>query len=121
MAFDLETFFHNIFRPEEGEDVIIMYDFQAGGMKDNPFWKERRLMAEEWREKLMHIKSFNMNVKPLASYPATGSDNADLPSKCFWGNKEVKVDEIIKNSSIILSMVEFSATAPLYYYAKKIL
>jgi len=117
MAFDLETFFYDIFKPDKGENVTIMYDFPHDHIKDNNDWKERRLMAEEWREKLNKIHSYKIKVMPLVSYPATGSNNADLPLKCQWGNKEVHIEEVINNSSIILSMVEFSATAPLYYYA----
>ena len=119
MAFDLETFFYDIFRPEDGENVTILYDFPHDHIMDNIDWKKRRLMAEEWREKLNSIKSFKINVKPLASYPATGCNNGDLPLKCLWGNQEIDIEEIIKNSSIILSMPEFSATAPLCFYAKK--
>ncbi|MCK4663207.1 MAG: hypothetical protein KAT68_10100 [Bacteroidales bacterium] len=119
MAFNLETFFYDIFRPEEGENVTIMYDFPHDHIKDNIDWKERRLMAEQWREKLNNIKSYKINVMPLASYPATGSNNADLPLKCHWGSQEIHIEEVIKESSIILSMPEFSATAPLSYYALK--
>jgi hypothetical protein len=119
MAFDLETFFYDIFKPEEGENVTIMYDFPHDHIKDNIDWKARRLMAEEWREKLNNIKKYKINVKPIASYPATGSDNSDLPSTCQWGGKDVNIEEVIKKSSIILSMSEFSATAPLYYHALK--
>ena len=62
MAFDLETFFYDIFRPEEGEKVTIMFDFPHDHIKDNIEWKERRLMAEQWREKLNNIKQHPMNV-----------------------------------------------------------
>lgn len=117
MAFNLERFFSAIFQPGKNESITIMYDFPHGDLKDNAEWKERRIMAEEWRGKLKAIDGFNVN--PVVTYPATGNDNANLPSKCFCENQEVNVESIIENSSIILSMVEFSATAPLYYWAKK--
>jgi len=119
MAFNLEKFFLDIFQPEEGENVTIMYDFPHGKINDNEEWEERRVMAKDWRDKLLKLVSVNINVKPLVSYPATGNDNADLPSKCLREDREVNLEEVIKDSSIILSMVEFSATAPLYYFAKQ--
>lgn len=120
MAFDLEKFFDDIFCPAEGEVVTVVYDLPHGDIADNPAWQERRVMAEEWREKLAGIsEKRHMTVMPLVTYYATGGNNADLPEKCFINGKETDFTDIINESSIIIAMPEFSATAPLYYLAKQ--
>ena len=48
----LRSFFDDIFKPAKGEKVTIMYDLPHGDIKDSDAWKERRQMAEDWRENL---------------------------------------------------------------------
>ncbi|MFH1830098.1 MAG: hypothetical protein ABH871_04910 [Pseudomonadota bacterium] len=119
MAFDLGKFFDDIFKPAKGEVVTVLYDLPHGDIKDRPEWQERRKMAEEWREKLASkADNWGVTVNPTATYSATGGNNADLPKTCTLGGKETNLEELIKSSSIIVAMPEFSATAPLYGYAR---
>ena len=114
MIFNMEKFIENIFAPQKGEILTIMTDIPNNKEQDNPEWKERRSMAEEWLEEIGKIaKKWDMQVNPLVTYKATGNHNANLPEKCSIGDEKIKTSEIIDKSTIILSMPEFSATAPL--------
>ncbi len=120
MAFDLRKFFGDIFRPAKGEVVTVMYDLPHGDIADNDNWKERRQMAEEWREKLAGWASdWGVTVNPPVTYQATGGNNADLPETGMMDGNQVNLADTINSSTIVLAMPQFSATAPLYGYAKK--
>jgi len=120
MAFNLERFVQDIFAPSNGEIVTIMHDLPHGAIADTQAWKERRKMAEEWHKNLTTLaKKWGITVNPILTYNATGSNNADLPQKGTSGEKEVELEKIINGSTIIIAMPQFSATAPLYGYAKK--
>lgn len=119
MAFDLGKFFNDIFRPAKGEIVTIMYDTPHGSVPDRKEWQERRAMAESWRDGIEKLSSqLGITVNPTVTYEATGSNNADLPKTCKVGGKEKDISEIVNHSTIIIAMPEFSATAPLYGFAK---
>jgi len=118
MSFDLVQFFGSVFRPEKGEIVTVMYDLPHGEIADNPKWEERRGMAEEWCTKLSAASNnFGITVNPVVTYDATGGNNADLPATGLMDGKNVQLDDVIKGSTIIVAMPEFSATAPLYNYS----
>jgi len=120
MTFDLSKFFEDVFRPARGEVVTVMYDLPHGDIEDSDAWKERRQMAEEWREELAGMSArWGISVNASVTYPATGSNNADLPPTCRMGGKEISVEEILEDSTIVISMPQFSATAPLYQRAKR--
>ena len=120
MAFDLQKFFGDVFRPAKGEVVTVMYDLPHGDIADDKNWKERRQMAEEWRTKLAGwADTWGVKVNPPVTYLATGGNNADLPETGMMDGKEVKLNDMINSSTIVLAMPQFSATAPLYGFAKK--
>ncbi|MFA4974344.1 MAG: hypothetical protein WC683_17195 [bacterium] len=120
MAFNLEKFFDSIFKPAKGEIVTVMYDLPHGSIPDRKEWKERRQMAEDWRDKIEHLANrWGVTVNPAVTYQATGGNNADLPKTCKIGGVDKDFDEVIGHSTIIIAMPEFSATAPLYGYTKK--
>lgn len=120
MAFNFEKFFDDIFKPQKGEVVTVMYDLPHEGISDNPAWQERREMAEEWRQNLKLIAAQkNITVTPAAVYYATGGNNADLPENFIMAGRETGLKDIITRASIIIAMPEFSATAPLYHLAKE--
>lgn len=121
MGFEMKTFFQDIFAPSETETLTIMIDLPHGKTTDNPGWRDRRKMAEEWLRVLLQIAdNWNMKVNPLVTYPATGSDNADLPETGNLSDKTERLSSIIEASTIILSMPEYSATAPLYEYSRRL-
>lgn len=120
MAFDLGKFFDDIFSPQPGEMVTVMYDLPHGDISDNSAWKERRQMAEDWRAGLAGMADrWKITVNPPVTYASTGSNNANLPETCVMGGEEKSLDDVVRNSTIVLAMPEFSATAPLYSYARE--
>lgn len=119
MAFDLGKFFDDIFKPANGEVVTVMYDIPHGDIADNERWQERRKMAEDWCEKLSGLADrWGVTVNPTVTYEATGSNNADLPATGRMGGNEVNLADTINGSTIVVAMPQFSATAPLYGYAR---
>jgi hypothetical protein len=120
MAFQLEKFFLDVFAPQNGEAITIMYDLPHGEIQDHPAWQERREMAREWHDK---IKTFapklGVRVKPIVEYEATGAHARDLPE---FGQREgelVRLEDVADESTILISMPQFSATAPLLLLTQK--
>jgi hypothetical protein len=119
MAFDLGKFFGDIFNPAAGEVVTILHDVPHGDINDNDMWRQRRVMAREWRDGLADMAdTWGITVNPLADYDATGSNNGPLPETCRMGGEERNLVDLVNGSTIVLAMPEFSATAPLYPLAQ---
>jgi hypothetical protein len=120
MAFDLGKFFEDVFKPQKGEIVTVMHDVPHDDIEDNDQWKERRVMAAQWRDGLEKLADrWGITVNPLATYAATGGNNANLPETCTMGGEEHPIVDVVTQSTIVLAMPEFSATAPLYGYARE--
>jgi len=120
MAFNLEKLLADVFAPQRADVVTIMYDLPHGDIKDNEEWKARREMAESWWRAIVEIsKRRGFVVNPIVTYDATGSHNSDMPEYGLCGGKSIRLEDIIKNSTIIISMPQFSASAPLIGFAKK--
>jgi leucyl aminopeptidase (aminopeptidase T) len=120
MKFDLKKFFGDVFAPQSGDVVTVMYDLPHGEIRDTEEWQARRLMAEEWHEKINAFSAdFGITVHPMVTYLATGSHNANMPDDGMWKNRKTGLEDIIKGSTILISMPEFSASAPLAEFAKK--
>lgn len=122
MAFKLEKLFVDVFAPQPGEVVTIMYDLPHDEIKDNEEWHERRDMAAQWHKEIEAFSGrYVMTVNPILTYEATGSQNADMPENGIWRGQKTRLEDVIKNSTIVISMPEFSATAPLMGFTKKYL
>lgn len=114
MAFDLEKLLVDVFDPQPGEAITVMVDLPHGDIPDNPDWRERRRMAEEWREAFARLGSGSgFDVGPMLSYPATGANNADLPATGLLEGEEVPLEETLLKSTLVVAMTEYSPTAPL--------
>lgn len=112
--FDVTRLLVDVFDPQEGEVVTVMVDLPHDEISDNPQWQERRQMAEEWREALARLGAERrFTVNPMLSFPATGANNADLPSRGWLEGEEVDLREVLLGSTLVIAMTEFSATAPL--------
>ncbi len=119
MAFQLSKFFQDIFSPARGEVVTVMYDVPHGDIHDNDLWRQRREMADDWHAQLLELAPrWGARVAPIVTYRATGSNNADLPSECLVGGAPDNLPDLVRRSTILLAMTEFSATAPLYGMAR---
>lgn len=108
--------FTDVFAPAEQDTVLVMVDAPHDTIQDNADWQERRTMAEEWR---IAFQKFPVRVHPLLSYPATSANNGDLPRTGNMSGREVVLEDVISNSTIIIAMTRYSATAPLAIMARK--
>ena len=119
MAFNLPKLLTDVFDPQKGERVLVMYDLPHGRILDTKEWKERRKMAEEWHQAFVTLgKEREFFVHPLLSYAATGQHNGPLPAGGEMGGKAVSIESVIKETTLAVALTEYSATAPLVTLAK---
>ena len=60
-----------------------------------------------------------MSVNPIFEYQATGAPNSDLPEYGTSQGSRVPLKDVVKDATIIISMPEFSATAPLMGFSQQ--
>jgi hypothetical protein len=97
-----------------------MYDLPHDQFADTPEWQERRQMAEEWHDEIARFsEEYGLHVNPAVAYDATGAHNSDLPQDGLCEGTTVRLDDIVADSTIILSMPQFSASAPLVAFTEK--
>ena len=120
MSFSLEKLFVDVFAPEVGDVVTIMYDLPHGAISDSEEWRERRQMAEDWHEEIAGFaEKYGFSVNPLVTYEATGAHNRELPEQGLSQGTRVGLEGVVRDSTIVISMPQFSASAPLAVLAKK--
>jgi hypothetical protein len=120
MSFSLERLFVDVFAPQAGDVLTIMYDLPHGAISDTEEWRDRRLMAEEWhREIAGFADKYGFSVNPLVTYEATGAHNRELPEHGLSQGTRVGLEGVVSDSTIVISMPQFSASAPLAVLAKK--
>jgi hypothetical protein len=120
LAFDLERLFVDVFAPRKGDIVTILYDLPHDGITDNPEWEERRAMAESWQATIAGFAGrYGIVVKPVVTYEATGSHNSDMPDYGACEGKRVSLDDVMSRSTIVISIPEYSASAPLFAFTRK--
>lgn len=116
---DLRRLMTDVFDPQPGETAAVMVDLPREGIPDTAAWSARRDMAERWRSALVELgRERGFQVLPLLTYPATGANNADLPSSGWLGGEPVDLVERLSASTLVIAMTQFSATAPLGHVAK---
>lgn len=126
---DLVDLVRSVF-PGHPEDraLGILVDVPRNPDRDNPDWKTRRAMAEEWHTRLRRsAASVPLDEVRLIAYPDVGSNNADLPDEGFiveaglppdasglTGRAERRPFEtIFRETPLFLAPTEYSTTAPL--------
>ena len=120
MAFNLEKLFVDVFAPQTGDILTIIYDLPHGKIQDNSEWQDRRRMADEWHAQIASFsKKYGMSINPIATYNATGSHNSNIPEYGMWRDQQARVEDILAKSTIVIAMPEYSATAPLMRLSKK--
>jgi len=120
MAFQLGKFFVDVFAPQKGDVLTVMYDLPHDDVQDHAAWKERREMAVDWHDQISTFASkLNLKVNPLLIHDATGAHARDLPEFGQSDGKQVRIEDAIKDSTIFISMPQFSATAPLLAFTRK--
>jgi hypothetical protein len=119
-TFDLEKFLVDVFNPVTGEKAAVMTDVPTPACPDNSDWLDRRAMAAEWRSGLAQLgRRIGFEVLPLVTYAATGANNADLPGEAEVGGKNVPMNSVLDEVSLVLALTEFSPTAPLIDVCKR--
>jgi hypothetical protein len=119
MAFDLEKLFVDVFSPRNGEVVTLMQDVPTDTSPDTTVWRERRDMARSWHAGIAALsEKYGISVNSLLTYPATGTQNGELPETGELDGQRVKLADVIGGSTIVIAMTEFSASAPLFSFVK---
>lgn len=119
MSFSLEKLFVDVFAPQKGEVVTIMYDLPHGNVSDTPEWQDRRLMAEEWQATIgAFADKYGMRLEPVVTYEAAGAHGMGLPEYGLQQGRKVRLEDVARDSTIIISMPQFSASAALLTYCK---
>ena len=117
--FDLEKLLIDVFDPQAGELVAVVVDEPTDAVPDHDGWRARREMAEEWRGALVKLGAERgFEVRPLVRFPATGANNSDLPAGGTMAGEAVDLVSVLSASTLVLAMIEFSATAPLAHIAE---
>ncbi len=116
---DLKKLIVDVFDPQPDEIATVMVDVPHDDIADNDAWQARREMATRWRAVLAELAAERgFSVTPLLEFPATGSNNADLPTTARVEGAEVDLEEALVQSTMVIAMTEYSATAPLTNLAK---
>jgi hypothetical protein len=126
---DLENLVRSVF-PGFPEDraLGILVDVPRDSAGDNPAWRARRAMAEEWADLLKAgAPAGPLDEVRLIAYPDTGSNNADLPSEArvisaglpgeassleARGERRA-FEDLFREIPLFLAPTEYSTTAPL--------
>jgi len=128
---ELMNLVHRVFSPgSDDKAMAILVDLPRTEAEDKPDWSARRALAFEWA-RLLAERSDELGMRvSLVSYPATGSNNGDLPEVVRWeeslgsrtsvgeGN-EVPLKEVLARHTILMAVTQFSATAPLKLLAPR--
>ncbi|AJF61254.1 TPA: hypothetical protein HA239_01235 [Candidatus Woesearchaeota archaeon] len=91
----------DVFGYKKGEKIAILFDTSK---EEDADWKFRKKLAKKWHAELKRYRA------KLISYPATGSNNADIPVQA--------ISEVSK-ADIVIALTRYSATAPLSRAARK--
>jgi leucyl aminopeptidase (aminopeptidase T) len=111
---DVEKLLTDVFDPQPGEVALVMVDEPHGDVADTDEWRERRAMAERWRQSLASVgRRAGFEVRSLLTFPATGANNADLPATARLEGAEVDLKSTLLDSTLVIALTQFSATAPL--------
>jgi len=120
MTFKLEKLFVDVFAPQNGDIVTIMYDLPHGEIRDILRWQDRRGMANEWHSQTTGFSQiYGIHINPIVTYSATGAPHAEMPKYGICKGAKIQLENVIRDSTIIISMPQYSTTSPLMGLAKK--
>ncbi len=121
-AADLLQLITTVFAPTENERWLsILVDMPDARKPDTRLWSERRDIARSWFSMLASSKTPFTSVR-FVRYSHVGSNNADLPPTVTVSDSPedngadsiiMPLEDVLRNSSVLLALTEFSATAPL--------
>lgn len=117
---------------KEEKGLVIFTDLPTEEVQDTAAWQDRRRIATEWFLALQpNIKALPFHSVSFCAYENVGRDNNELPESVVLidrstkdtpttGSQTVKLVDILGESSVVLSVTEFSATAPLAVLARRL-
>lgn len=119
--FNLDKLLIDVFQPVKEDRVLVIYDTPHGDIKDNEKWEiRRREMAPRWHEGFTKLsRKVGFFVHPIARLLSNGFDGWPIPGKAGVADKEVELEDIIKDSTVVVALTEWSVSAPLYQFIKK--
>lgn len=132
---DLVNLVRSVF-PGHPEDraLGVLVDVPGDQARDNPDWRRRRAIAEDWAALLRAgAGSVPLDSVRLIAYPDVGSNNADLPEDCYVVERGLPAEasgltakasrstfeEVFAKTPLFLALTEYSTTAPLKNAAKR--
>jgi thermophilic metalloprotease (M29) len=117
---NLQKLFSDTFDPQPGETALVLIDTPHGAIGDTPAWQRRRAMAQRWHAALRDLgKRRGFHVLALASFPATGSHNAQLPEQGFQSGALMPLNSLAEQATLLLALTQFSASAPLMGWTQR--
>jgi hypothetical protein len=117
---NLRKLFVDVFDPQPGETGAVFVDLPHGELADTDAWRQRRAMAERWHAALSEFGAeHQFDVLPLVSFDATGMNNGQLPARGSQNGISIVLEEIGARSTLLLALTEFSASAPLIGWTKR--
>lgn len=110
--------------------LTIFVDLPDEEVPDTAVWADRRRIAVEWFTQLSdHKDELPFEKITLCTYGNVRTNNNDLPSSVLVasqanpgtvpGDGTVSLEDMLQQSSVVLALTEFSATAPLKNLAKQ--
>jgi hypothetical protein len=117
---------------ESERDLSILVDLPDSKVKDSPPWLDRRRLAADWYVEIQKsLENLPFRSVNFCTYPNVGTNNGDLPARLTVVHSTslggarlerglINLRDLLSRSSIILSITEFSATAPLKVLAREL-
>ncbi len=125
----------SVFSPGPKDRVLgLLVDVPRDPEVDSQRWRERRDIAEGWRDILQaHIRQLGLDSVRLFAYPDVGSNNADLPDSAYEmggplppeakglpaSGRKTDFSDIFSTCQLLMAPTEYSTTAPLKNAAKQ--
>ncbi len=126
---ELAELVRSVFPHHPGDRALgVLVDVPRERTGDNPDWRLRRSMAEEWAEALRReAPSVPLEAVHLVAYADVGSNNADLPTDAYIIDGGLPSDatglptagekrtfrSVFEAVQLFLAPTEYSTTAPL--------
>jgi leucyl aminopeptidase (aminopeptidase T) len=111
--------------------LTIFTDLPTDEVQDNALWQDRRRIATEWFLALQaNMRALPFTTVSFCVYENVGSNNNDLPDRVMLidrctkdvptvDSQSIMLSEVLASTSVVLSITEFSATAPLKILAQE--
>jgi hypothetical protein len=126
---DLLRLINTVFAPAQNERWLsILVDLPDDTKPDSERWSERRQIARTWYS-ILGSADLPFSAVKLVQYPHVGSNNAELPATVSVTDQPMSrgsdsgismpLETMLRNSSVLLALTEFSATAPLKNLARQ--